>query len=185
VCENFDQIDSQAHPGVYPGAGPRQLMELEMHALRSNPDCSVLWMAAAGSNLSVARGAFLEVAGFHPDLTINEHRELALKLCDAGLRMAPVSARSYHLTHRKGWRDPLADADWERVFYDAHPIPEVPLMSVFWASLSEAAPFPDAARIHSLQELETAAGRCCGITGVEKVREAHIAHATATVDRDT
>ena len=66
-------------------------------------------------------------------------------------------ARSYHLTHRSGWRDPLRTPEWEAVFYQRHPIPAVKLLAVLWASLSEPCPLPPEARLHSLPELERAA----------------------------
>ncbi len=174
IVERFHSIHDRAQPGIYPGAGPRLLFDLEMDALRSRPDCGVLWAAASGSNQSVNRDAFLKVGGFDAALTINEHRELALRLCQAGLRMAPADgAFSYHLTHRSGWRDPVADTAWEEIFYRAHPISVVPLLSVFWASLSDPMPFPSAARITSLPELESAAKRCAWASGIEGVRQAH------------
>jgi glycosyltransferase involved in cell wall biosynthesis len=174
IIERFHSIHERAQPGIYPGAGPRLLFDLEMDALRSRPDCSVLWAAASGSNQSVGREAFLTSGGFDAALTINEHRELALRLCRAGLRMVPVDgAFSYHLTHRSGWRDPAVDTAWEELFYRAHPIAAVPLLSVFWASLSDPLPFPSTARIKSLSELESAAERCGEATGIEAVRRAH------------
>ena len=108
IREEFRAIDSRGQPGIYPGFGPRKLLELEMDALKTHPDCNVLWAAASGSNQSLSRTAFLESGGFHPDISINEHRELALRLCQRGLRMAPTPARTYHMIHRSGWRDPLA-----------------------------------------------------------------------------
>jgi hypothetical protein len=71
--------------------------------------------------------------------------------------MLPWTARSYHLTHRGGWRDPLRETTWEQTFYRAHPILAVKLLSVFWASLSTRSPIPPDARIISLVELEIAA----------------------------
>lgn len=177
---DFAAIDARAQPGIYPGFGPRALLELEMDALRSNPDCPVLWAAASGSNQSLSRAAFLESGGFHPDISINEHRELALRLCSRGLRMAPTLARTYHMIHRSGWRDPLLDTAWEDIFYAAHPIPEVALLPFLWASLSEAAPFPPASFIHSLPELAKIAPAYRGITGLKSVRDAHL---RATVPR--
>ena len=113
VIDDFPGIVRRAQPAIYPGAGPRRLYELEMDALRNHPDCGVLWAAASGSNLSVRMADFRRVGGFHERLEYNEHRELALRLCLAGARMIPVSgARSYHLTHRGGWRDPLRDTAW-------------------------------------------------------------------------
>jgi len=181
VVERFQLIHDRSQSGIYPGAGPRRLFELEMAALRSHPDCSVLWAAASGSNQSVSRDAFLDCGGFHRAITINEHRELALRLCRAGGRMVPVDgAFSYHLTHRTGWRDPATDTAWEDTFYRAHPVAAVPLMSIFWASLSDPVPFPKAARILSLPALESAAARCEGVVGAEAVRQAHLSFAAAT-----
>lgn len=158
VLEDFAAIHRRAEPGVYPGAGPRRLHEIEMEALRRQPDCAVLWAAASGSNQSVARDAFLAVGGFNEALDINEHRELALRLCAAGARMAAVDAAfCYHLTHRSGWRDPLSETRWEEVFYTAHPTLAVKLLAVFWASLAPGRPLPPEARIGSLAELEAAA----------------------------
>jgi glycosyltransferase involved in cell wall biosynthesis len=175
VDERFDFIHKRSQAGIYPGAGPRRLFEIEMEALRKHPDCSVLWAAASGSNQSVDRKAFLDSGGFDEAITINEHRELALRLCNKGARMMPVDgAFSYHLTHRTGWRDPVADTAWEKIFYSAHPIAEVPLLSILWSSFSDPMPFPAAARIMTLPELETAAQRCRQTVGIEEVRKAHI-----------
>jgi glycosyltransferase involved in cell wall biosynthesis len=174
IRQDFASIESRAQPGIYPGFGPRKLLELEMHALYTDPDGNALWAAASGSNQSVNRIAFLEAGGFHRDLTINEHREIALRLCARGLRMAPTSARTYHMIHRSGWRDPMLDTAWEQIFYDAHPIPEVALLPFFWASLSEAPPFPAQACLGSLAELAAAADGYRDIVGLKSVREAHL-----------
>jgi glycosyltransferase involved in cell wall biosynthesis len=164
VIGDFAAIDGRAAPGIYPGAAPRILYELEMDALRRYPDCAVLWAAASGSNLSVETEAFLRVGGFHEGLDINEHRELALRLCLAGERMVPVEgARTYHLTHRAGWRDPLLDTAWEEIFYRAHPIPVVKLLTVFWASLADNSRVPREAQIKSLPDLDAAARSNAGI----------------------
>ncbi len=158
VQEDFASLAAQAEPGIYPGAGPRLLQEVEMAALRETPGCGVLWAAASGSNFSVPRDAFLRVGGFDAALSINEHRELALRLAGVGLGVAPVpAARSYHMIHRSGWRDPLVETGWEATFLAAHPRPAVALLAVFWASLAPAAPLPVAERIASLPELEQAA----------------------------
>ncbi|MFI4933636.1 MAG: glycosyltransferase [Caulobacterales bacterium] len=158
VLHDFDAIARRAEPGVYPGVGPKELQRLEMEALRNHPDCSALWAAASGSNMSVPREAFLQVGGFNEAIDINEHREMALRLCRNGLRMALVEgARTYHLTHRTGWRDPLEDTGWEAAFYAAHPIAEVKLLAVFWASLSPQSPLSAETRIGSLPALEAAA----------------------------
>lgn len=180
VVERFRSVHDRSQPGIYPGAGPRRLFELEMEALRAHPDCTVLWAAASGSNQSLSRRAFLDCGGFNEAITINEHRELALRLCQAGARMVPVDkAFSYHLTHRTGWRDPVADTEWEQIFYHAHPVPAVPLLSIFWASLSDPLPFSASARITSLPSLQAAAERYEGVTGIENVRQAHF-EATAS-----
>lgn len=183
VTGDFAAIERRAQPGIYPGAGPRLLYELEMQALQHHPACNVLWVAASGSNQSVRADAFRSVGGFDAGLAINEHRELALRLCRLGMQMVPASgARTYHLTHRSGWRDPLEDTGWERRFYAAHPIPEVALLSLLWASLSETTPCPPEARILSLPQLEAAAARCAGLTGIEAIRRAHLATAGASGD---
>lgn len=158
ILEDFGAVARRAEVGVYPGAGPRELHDLELAALRGDPDCGVLWAAATGSNLSVPRGAFLQVGGFHEGGGLTEHRELALKLCNAGLRMGLIdAARTYHLTHRSGWRDPLKETGWETAFYGLHPTRAVKLLAVFWASVSPNSPLPAEARIGSLAELEIAA----------------------------
>jgi GT2 family glycosyltransferase len=157
VLDDFAAVERRAEPGIYPGAGPRRLQAIELEALRQHPTCSVLWAAASGSNQSVRRDIFLASGGFNEAIDINEHRELALRLCRAGLGMGLVEgARSYHLTHRSGWRDPLEDTRWEDLFHAAHPLPEVALLAVFWASLSPQSPLPEAERIMSLPALETA-----------------------------
>ena len=157
VIENFAAIERRAQPGIYPGTGPRRLYELEMDALHNHPECEVLWAAACGANLSVRAEHFRNVDGFDERLDINEHRELALRLCRSGARMAPVAgARTYHMTHRSGWRDPLQETAWEAAFYAAHPIPCVKLLSVFWASFSASRRVPAEARIDSLPGLAQA-----------------------------
>lgn len=158
ILEDFGAIARRAQPGIYPGAGPRQLEESDLYTLRNHPDCSILWAAAIGSNLSVPRASFLEAGGFAEWCGITEHRELALRLCKSGLRMAPVEdARTYHLTHRSGWRDPLKETAWEAGFFAAHPIPEVKLLALYWASFSPQNRLPTEARIDSLSQLEIAA----------------------------
>ena len=155
---DFACVHMRAMPGNYPGAGPRALYELETSALRNHPDCGVLWAATSGSNLSVDRAAFLDAGGFDESLDNNEHRELGLRLCTGGARIGFVEgARNYHLTHRIGWRDPLVESAWERVFYRRHPIAAVKLLSVLWASLSDNSPIPPHLRLMSLADLEEAA----------------------------
>ncbi|MBV8601870.1 MAG: glycosyltransferase family 2 protein [Candidatus Eremiobacteraeota bacterium] len=157
IVENFAAVDARAEPGIYPGTSARRLHELEMEALHADPECAVLWAAASGSNLSVRRDAFERAGGFREDLDLNEHRELALRLYADGLRLVPVDgARTYHMIHRTP-RDPLEEIGWQRVFYRAHPLPEVELLPVFWASLAPQSRVPLEARINSLQELALAA----------------------------
>ena len=155
---DFAAIERRASPGIYPGWGPHRLYDLECDALQHHPECEVLWAACSGSNFSVARTLFLDAGGFDERLDINEHRELALRLTRRGGRMAWVEgARAYHLTHRTGWRDPLADRTWETLFYAAHPEPAVRLLVVFWASLDSARSIPAEARIETLPQLAAAA----------------------------
>jgi glycosyltransferase involved in cell wall biosynthesis len=183
IRNSFHEIDRRSQPGVYPGFGPRKLFELEMEALTTATDCPVLWAASSGANLSINRAAFLDSGGFNPELDNNEHRELALRLCQGGLSMVGTKARTYHLTHRSGWRDPLEERDWEDVFFAAHPTAEVALLPVFWASLADVSDLPEAARLRSLPELAAAAARCKAFAGRQAVREAHLRWAqTGTVE---
>ena len=50
---------------------------------------------------------FLAAGGLNEEMDNNDHREITLRMCRAGHRMGATKARSYHLTHRTGWRDPL------------------------------------------------------------------------------
>jgi glycosyltransferase involved in cell wall biosynthesis len=161
----FDLVARRAEPGIYPGAGPRRLYELEMDALVHHPDLSVIWMAAAGHNASIRRRDFEESGGFDATLGISSHRELALRLTNRGLRMTAIpAARSYHLTHRTGWRSPADDAAFERTFHAAHPCLAVKLMNVFWLSLAGDERIPAGARITDLVQLEEVVkGNGCGV----------------------
>jgi glycosyltransferase involved in cell wall biosynthesis len=180
VAENFGAIAARGVEGIYPGAGPRMLYELEMDALRRHPDCTVLWAAASGANASVSAAAFRDVGGFNPRMAINAHREFAYRMCQAGARMAPaIGARNYHMIHRAGWRDPLVDTGWEAEFYRLHPVAAVPLLAVLWRSLGTPPLQPAAARITSLPRLEAAARACAGIHGIEAVRRHHFQLAMA------
>ena len=104
VFEDFDAIEQRAQPGLYPGAGPRRLFEAEWDALETHPELEVLWMAAAGHNASVRKADFERAGGFDERLSINEHRELALRLQRAGVRVRPVpgARRSISPTGRAG-----------------------------------------------------------------------------------
>jgi len=160
ILRDFASVDRRASPGIYPGSGARRVYELEMDALLNHPDSSVLWAAASGSNFSVERAHFLEAGGFLEALDLNEHRELALRLCAQGLRVVPVpGARTYHLIHG-ATRNPLEERAWEDIFYRAHPVPVVKLLPVLWASLAPDSTIPADERILSLPELEAAAARC-------------------------
>ncbi len=133
----FERLLARSEVAIYPGAAPRQLYELEMSALRGRSAPLAEWMAAAGHNFSVPSDAFTEAGGFDEAISINEHRELALRLCQRGARVVPVeNAISLHLTHREGWRDPLAGEDgWEQAFARRHPF-ETELMVRFWRSVA-------------------------------------------------
>lgn len=176
----FAEVDRRGQPGIYPGFGPRRLFELEMSALHGSPDCTALWVAASGANQSLSREAFLKSGGFHPRISINEHRELALRLCRSGMSMAPTAARSYHMTHRSGWRDPLTDHEWEDVFYALHPEPVVALLSVFWESIGGNSTLPAEAEILTLDDLARRAALLEGLVGRDEVRQAHIAASCPT-----
>jgi hypothetical protein len=91
-----------------------------------------------------------------------------------------AGARTYHMTHRSGWRDPLVESDWEAVFYRRHPIAAVKLLSVLWASLADASPVPPEARITSLPELARAAR---GETGVDYDAVRRLIPGLASLDR--
>lgn len=144
VRHDFAAIARRARPGIYPGAAPERLHAAEMRALHDHPNGTRLWAAASGSNLSLRRDTFLASGGFDAELTINEHRELAYRLCTRGARMAAVAgARTCHLTHRAGWRDPLADTGWEERFRAKHPEAPLAALRSFWLSLSGGPPAPD------------------------------------------
>ncbi len=131
----------------------------------------MLWAAASGANQSVRRDFFLAAGGFDEAIDTNEHRELALRLTARGARMAfAEGARTYHLTHRSGWRDPLVETGWELAFWRAHPLPAVKLLSVFWAASARRPAFPprrESARCRSSSKRPAATGtstttRCGG-----------------------
>lgn len=151
----FEYLLSRADPAIYPGAAPRRLYELEMRALTEGTAQLVEWMAAAGHNFSVSSDAFFEAGGFDEDLSINEHRELALRLCRSGGRVVTVpGAVSIHVTHREGWRDPLAgEDDWVKVFASRHPR-ETELMVRFWRTLAADPALRVEERLGSLEEVD-------------------------------
>lgn len=144
ICEDFDAIARRASPGIYPGAAPRRLYDHELRALRERPGSPTLWAAASGSNLSVRAADFRAAGGFDPALDINEHRELALRLMLAGARMTAVEgARTYHLTHRSGWRDPLTEPGWREAFRRAHPDAPLDRLTAWWQSLAQGGAVAD------------------------------------------
>lgn len=137
VRDDFDAIRRRAAPGVYPGVGPRRLHEVEMQALRDHPASPRLWAAASGSNLSMRRDRFLAAGGLDPAIDLNEHRELAYRLCAGGACIVPVDgAFTYHLTHRTGWRDPLTDVGWAEVFAHRHPAAPLAALEQFWRTVA-------------------------------------------------
>jgi hypothetical protein len=151
----FERLLERSDVAIYPGAAPRKLYDLEMSALRARSAPRVEWMAAAGHNFSVPRDAFEAAGGFDEEISINEHRELALRLCRRGARVVAVEgAISVHLTHREGWRDPLAGEDnWEKAFARRHPI-ETELMLRFWRSLAGDRSIDPTARLMTLEEVD-------------------------------
>jgi glycosyltransferase involved in cell wall biosynthesis len=155
VRERFHEVAARGEPGIYAGAGPRTLYELEMAALREMPDARIMWMAASGHNFSVRRADFEAAGGYDSRISMNEHRELAFRLYQRGLKVALVEgARSFHMLHRIGGRDPLMDTEWETIFYGRHPCLATKLMSVFFLSLAGDKGIPEEARILSLTQLE-------------------------------
>ena len=133
----YQTLLARSDVAIYPGAAARKLYELEMSALRARSAPLAQWMAAAGHNFSIPREAFAAAGGFAQDISINEHRELALRLCRSGARVVVVEgAVSLHLTHREGYRDPLSgEDDWEQAFARRHPL-ETEIMMRFWRTLA-------------------------------------------------
>lgn len=148
----FDRWVERSERAIYPGAGPRRLYDLEVSALRARSAPLAQWMAAAGHNFSVPRAAFATVGGFNEDISLNEHRELALRLCRRGARLVVVEgAISIHITHREGWRDPLAGEDrWREVFARYYSF-ETQVMLRFWRSLAGDRTLAPAERVMSLE----------------------------------
>jgi len=153
---SFDRWVERSETAIYPGAAPRRLYELEMSALRARSAPQAEWMAAAGHNFSVPRAAFAAVGGFNELISINEHRELALRMSRRGARLVVVEgAISIHITHRSGWRDPLAgDDDWQAIFATHHPL-ETQVMVQFWRSLAADCSIAPAERVMTLEAANT------------------------------
>lgn len=144
VLRDFAEVAARASPGVYAGMAPRRLHQIEMAALRERPGAPRLWAAASGSNLSLPAALFRDAGGFDPGIDLNEHRELAFRCTQRGATLvAAEGATSYHLTHRSGWRDPLADDGWEQRFRSRHPDAPLDDLKRFWAAVSTSGPVPD------------------------------------------
>jgi glycosyltransferase involved in cell wall biosynthesis len=155
ASEPFERLLEGSEPAIYPGTAPRKLYELEMEALRSRTAPLAQWMAAAGHNFSIPRQPFLAAGGFASDISINEHRELALRLCREGACVVVVErAISLHVTHREGYRDPLTGEDgWEQAFARRHPY-ETLLMLRFWRSLAGDKQLEPGQRVASLERVD-------------------------------
>jgi hypothetical protein len=151
----YERLLERSEVAIYPGAAPRALYELEMGTLRAGSAPLAQWMAAAGHNFSIPTAAFREAGGFPLDISINEHRELALRLCRAGARVVVVEgAVSLHLTHREGYRDPMSGEDgWEQAFARRHPL-ETGLMMRFWRSLAGDANLDPAEAVNTLERVD-------------------------------
>ncbi|HEY3657119.1 MAG TPA: glycosyltransferase [Steroidobacteraceae bacterium] len=148
----YERLLERSEPAIYPGGAARKLYELEMGALRARSAPHAQWMAAAGHNFSIPRAAFLAADGFDQDISINEHRELALRLCRSGARLLVVEgAVSIHITHREGYRDPLTGEDgWEQAFARRHPL-ETRVMMRFWRSLAADSSIDPAEQVTTLE----------------------------------
>jgi GT2 family glycosyltransferase len=153
--EPYEKLLQRSEIAIYPGAAPRRLYELEMSALRAGSVPHAQWMAASGHNFSIPRATFLAAGGFPLDISINEHRELALRLCRDGAKVVVVEdAISLHLTHREGYRDPMQGEDgWEQAFARRHPF-ETELMLRFWRSLAGDPGLHPAERLPTLESVE-------------------------------
>jgi glycosyltransferase involved in cell wall biosynthesis len=151
----YERLLERSEVAIYPGAAPRALYELEMGTLRAGSAPLAQWMAAAGHNFSIPTAAFREAGGFPLDISINEHRELALRLCRAGARVVVVEgAVSLHLTHREGYRDPMSGEDgWEQAFARRRPL-EAGLMMRFWRSLAGDAKLDPAEKVNTLERVD-------------------------------
>jgi hypothetical protein len=151
----YEQLLQRSEVAIYPGAAPRRLYELEMSALRAGTVPLAQWLAASGHNFSIPTAAFLAAGGFPLDISINEHRELALRLCRDGAKLVVVEgAISLHLTHREGYRDPMkGEDDWQQAFARRHPY-ETELMMRFWRSLAGDATLDLTERLPTLESVE-------------------------------
>lgn len=167
----FENLLQRSEPAIYPGIAPRRLYELEMSALRACSAPQAQWLAAAGHNFSFPRAIFMAAGGFDETISINEHRELALRLCRDGARLIVVEgAVSLHLTHREGYRDPLAGEDgWEQAFARHHPF-ETGLMLRFWRTLAGDRSLDPSERLPTLEAVDAQLCRRAG-SGLAAVAE--------------
>jgi hypothetical protein len=151
----YEKLLERSDLAIYPGVAPRKLYELEMEALRSGTVPRAQWMAASGHNFSIPTRMFNDAGGFPTDISVNEHRELALRLCRSGARIVAVDgAISLHLTHREGYRDPLKGEDgWEQAFARKHPL-EAHLMMRFWRTLGGDPLLDSSERLPTLESVE-------------------------------
>jgi len=151
----YEKLLERSEPAIYPGAAARNLYDLEMGALRAQSIPNAQWMAASGHNFSIPRKAFQAAGGFDADISINEHRELALRLCCDNARLKVVEgAVSLHLTHREGYRNPLTEEDgWEQAFARRHPY-ETQIMMRLWRTLAGDATLDLAERIATLEDAD-------------------------------
>lgn len=142
IRDDFSAIAARARPGIYPGIAPARLYAEEMRALERGAARS--WATASGSNFAIPRALFDAADGFDPALDINEHRELAYRLCRDGRRVIAVpGARTFHLTHREGWRDPLAETGWEQRFRARHPDAPIDALKHYWMAMAGTGPAQD------------------------------------------
>ncbi len=148
----YEKLLARSEPAIYPGAAARKLYELEMSALRAQSIPNAQWIAASGHNFSIPSQAFRAAGGFDTDISINEHRELALRLCRDKARLRVVEgAVSLHLTHREGYRNPLSGEDgWEQAFARRHPF-ETQIMMRLWRTLADDATLDPAERVTTLE----------------------------------
>lgn len=151
----YERLLERSEVAIYPGASARKLYELEMGSLRAGTIPLANWMAASGHNFSIPRQPFIGAGGFPLDISINEHRELALRLCRDGARVVPVEgAISLHLTHREGYRDPMkGEDDWQQAFARRHPY-EIGLMMRFWRTLGCDPSLAEVDRLPTLESVD-------------------------------
>jgi hypothetical protein len=148
----FEKLLERSELAIYPGTAARKLYDLEMTALRAQSIPNAQWIAASGHNFSIPSEAFRAAGGFDTDISINEHRELALRLCRDKARLRVVEgAVSLHLTHREGYRNPLSGEDgWEQAFARRHPY-ETKVMMRLWRTLADDNTLDPAERVTTLE----------------------------------